>query len=63
MKLLRNKRIKNSKNDLEVFRIWKYSIRENKCEATSYVGNQKIIKKILRSLSKSKYYYYEMREE
>lgn len=47
----------------QLFRIWKYSIREDKCEATSYIGNQKIIKKILRSLSKSKYYYYKMRKE
>ncbi|MDU7948731.1 MAG: hypothetical protein E7J31_09845 [Clostridium sp.] len=47
----------------QLFRIWKYSIQENKCEATSYVGDQKLVKKILRSLSKSKYYYYEMRKE
>lgn len=47
----------------ELFRIWKCLLREDKCEATSYIGDKKLIKKILRSLSKSKYYYYEMRKE
>lgn len=47
----------------ELFRIWKCSLKENKCEATSFVGNKNIIKKILKNLSKSKFYYYEMRKE
>ncbi|MBS6504679.1 MAG: hypothetical protein KH415_24255 [Clostridium sp.] len=47
----------------EVFRIWKCSLKENKCEATSFIGSKNTIKKILKNLSKSKFYYYEMRKE
>lgn len=48
---------------MEVYRIYRRNIETNKLEETSYAGNKKLIRKILKSLDKSKLSLFTMIKE